>query len=324
MPTVSVIMNCLNGEKYLKEAINSIYAQTYSNWEIIFWDNASTDSSTEIARGYDERLRYFRGEETIPLGAARNKALEQAKGEFIAFLDCDDLWLPHKLETQLRYLHTHPECGFLYSNVYVMQNKKRRLLYSTRATMPQGLVFRAFLIRYPANLQTVLIRKTSLDNLDHWFDENLDLAEEYDFFLRLLYKTMAGHHKEPLAVYRLHSNMSTAKNFHKLEEEKLYTLDKLLKNIPKFEEKYQNEILLFRAGVATIKATEYMLQGQKSQAREAMRPYMFMRTKYFILYLMAYMPLSLYIRFHEMKGGIVLRQRLQYLQQKNLSGPSEE
>jgi len=137
--------------------------------------------------------------------------------------------------------------------------------------------------------------------------------------LRLLYKTLAGYHKEPLVVYRLHSNMSTVKNFHKFEEENLYILDKFLKNIPKFEEKYQNEIRLFRSKVASVKATEYMLQGQKNKARGVLQPYMFISTKHFILYLMTYMPLFLYVWLHEMKGGIILRQRLRYLHQKNLS-----
>ena len=74
---VSIVMNCLNGEKYLRESIDSVYGQTYKNWEIIFWDNNSTDKSAEIANSYDSRLRYFKGELTISLGAARNKALEK-------------------------------------------------------------------------------------------------------------------------------------------------------------------------------------------------------------------------------------------------------
>ncbi len=86
---VSIIMNCLNGEKYLKDSIGSIYSQTYDNWEIIFWDNASTDRSDEIAQSYDSRLKYFRSDETYSLGKARNLAVSKAKGEYIAFLDVD-------------------------------------------------------------------------------------------------------------------------------------------------------------------------------------------------------------------------------------------
>ncbi|HZY30567.1 MAG TPA: glycosyltransferase, partial [Candidatus Methylomirabilis sp.] len=62
-PRVSVIMNCLNGERYLREAMDSVFAQTYTDWEIVFWDNASTDASAEIAKGYGDRVRYFRSEE---------------------------------------------------------------------------------------------------------------------------------------------------------------------------------------------------------------------------------------------------------------------
>ena len=101
-PLVSVIMNCLNCERYLNEAIDSVRAQTYSNWEIIFWDNASNDRSASIVKEYnDPRIHYFRGDKTILVYAARNKALSQCHGEFIAFLDCDDIWMTEKLSKQI-------------------------------------------------------------------------------------------------------------------------------------------------------------------------------------------------------------------------------
>ena len=101
-PLVSVIMNCRNCEKYLKEAVDSVLSQTYQNWEIIFWDNQSTDSSAVIFKAYnDPRLRYYLAPEYTPLGGARNLAMQKANGEFIAFLDCDDIWLPLKLEKQI-------------------------------------------------------------------------------------------------------------------------------------------------------------------------------------------------------------------------------
>ena len=86
-PLVSVIMNCLNCEQYLRDAIDSVYAQTYDNWEIIFWDNGSCDKSGEIAKSYDSKLKYFKTEETSILGTARVLAVEQANGEYFAFLD---------------------------------------------------------------------------------------------------------------------------------------------------------------------------------------------------------------------------------------------
>ena len=100
-PLVSVIMNCLNGEQYLREAIDSVYAQTYDNWEIIFWDNASYDGTKKIAKSYDSKLKYFKSEVTSILGAARVLAVEKAKGEYFAFLDCDDIWYKEKLDKQM-------------------------------------------------------------------------------------------------------------------------------------------------------------------------------------------------------------------------------
>src|SRR3989338_6378909 len=100
-PLVSVIMNCYNGEQYLREAIDSVYAQTYKNWEIIFWYNASTDDTQRIATSYDSRLKYFRADVNTPLGQARNMALKKATGIYIAFLDSDDVHLPCALQRQV-------------------------------------------------------------------------------------------------------------------------------------------------------------------------------------------------------------------------------
>ncbi len=98
-PLVSVIMNCFNGEQYLREAIDSVIAQTYQNWELIFYDNQSIDNSAEIFKTYnDKRLRYFYASNHTLLYEARNNAIQYASGYFLAFLDVDDWWDPLKLE----------------------------------------------------------------------------------------------------------------------------------------------------------------------------------------------------------------------------------
>src|SRR3972149_5927289 len=89
-PLVSVIMNCYNGARYLREALASVLVQTFTDWEIVFWDNQSADESAAIFKSYsDRRFRYFLAPEHTVLGRARNLAVEQARGEWIAFLDCD-------------------------------------------------------------------------------------------------------------------------------------------------------------------------------------------------------------------------------------------
>ena len=97
-PLVSILMNCYNGEKYLREALDSILAPTYKNWELIFCDNQSTDKSVEIFKSYaDERLKYFYAPTHTLLYEARNYATEKSVGKFIAFLDVDDYKETNKL-----------------------------------------------------------------------------------------------------------------------------------------------------------------------------------------------------------------------------------
>ena len=123
-PTVSVIMNCLNCEKYLREAIDSVFAQTYEDWEIIFWeDKASEDNSENIAKSYGVKLRYFRADVSLPLYGSRNLAVQKARGKYIAILDCDDLWLPTKLEKQIPLLERDEEIGLVFSDIYLFNEK---------------------------------------------------------------------------------------------------------------------------------------------------------------------------------------------------------
>lgn len=99
-PKFSVIVNCLNGSRFLESALDSVYQQTWSDWEIIFYDNASSENYEGILAKYDNRLKYFRSKKTVLLGSARNNAASKAKGDYLAFLDCDDLWMQRKLELQ--------------------------------------------------------------------------------------------------------------------------------------------------------------------------------------------------------------------------------
>jgi glycosyltransferase involved in cell wall biosynthesis len=120
-PLISIITTFLNEEKFIKEAIESVLAQTYNNWELILVDDGSTDESTEIAfqyaRDYPNKVYYLEHEGHRNHGqpASRNLGIPHAKGEYIALLDADDVWLPEKLERQLAVIKTHPEAGMFCS-----------------------------------------------------------------------------------------------------------------------------------------------------------------------------------------------------------------
>ena len=96
-PLISIIINCFNGEKFLSQSIKTVFDQTYSNWEIIFWDNKSTDKSKEIIKSFkDSRIKYFYSKKFNTLYKSRNLAINKAKGDYICFLDTDDLWKKEK------------------------------------------------------------------------------------------------------------------------------------------------------------------------------------------------------------------------------------
>jgi glycosyltransferase involved in cell wall biosynthesis len=209
MPIVSVIMNCLNCEKYLKEAIDSVYGQTFTDWEIIFWDNNSTDSSAAISKSYDSKLRYFKGEETILLGAARNEALKQCKGEYIAFLDCDDIWDKEKLFNQMNLMREETNIGLVYSNFINMYPNGDKIPGDKFFSFKRGYVFKSLLKNNFIVLSTTIILKSIIKEFD-CFPEYV-YAEEYDLFLKIANKYKIEFVDKPMVFYRYHDNNESFK-----------------------------------------------------------------------------------------------------------------
>jgi glycosyltransferase involved in cell wall biosynthesis len=119
-PLVSAITIFLNCEKYIEEAIESVFAQTYDNWELLLVDDGSTDNSTAIAlryaQEYPHKVRYLEhpDHENRGMSATRNLGIRNAKGEYIAFLDADDVWFPQKLEQQVATMHSQPEAEIVF------------------------------------------------------------------------------------------------------------------------------------------------------------------------------------------------------------------
>ena len=118
-PLISIIINCFNGEKYLKDCLISVLNQSYTNWEVIFWDNQSSDNSKRIFLEFkDKRFKYYNSNNHTTLYEARNNAIKKSTGEIIAFLDTDDWWEKNKLEKQVP-LFENKKIGMVYSNCYL-------------------------------------------------------------------------------------------------------------------------------------------------------------------------------------------------------------
>lgn len=182
-PLVSVIINCYNGEAFLQEAIESVYSQTYSNWEIIFWDNASNDKTESIARSFDSRLNYFQSEKLISLHAARNSAIKKCKGEVIAFLDADDIWLDNKLEKQIKAYNQGSK--IIYGG-YEEIDKNSNTTGKVRVECPSGFITSYLLLRNPISIGTILIDADILR--EYMFDTRYEIMGDYDLWVRLSIK----------------------------------------------------------------------------------------------------------------------------------------
>ncbi len=208
VPMVSVIMNCYNSERFLREAIDSVYAQTFTDWEIIFWDNASTDSSGSIARSYDEKLKYFRTDKTTPLGDARNLAIEKARGKYLAFLDCDDIWLKNKLQAQIAIFEKeNDDLGFVYGRSVKFYNngRWRNRIFRKGEKLPEGWIFNDLLKgNFIPFLSGVFDRKKFIEC--GGFPAHFKNSTDYYIFLNLSRKYRVRAVQEVCCMYRVHEN----------------------------------------------------------------------------------------------------------------------
>lgn len=226
---VSVIMNCHNGEEFLKESVHSIINQTFTDWELIFYDNDSSDRSLEIIKSFnDQRIKIFRSQNFLNLYHARNKALKKINGKYICFLDTDDLWENNKLEQQVEFLEKNKNFIMVYSNFYTLKNGKKFIQYENK--LPEGNITKYLLKKYTIGILTTCLKKEAFE--DSEFDKNTNIIGDFDFFINLSNKFKIGCIQKPLAYYRDHD-----KNLSKKKLE-IYILE-LSKWIKEHNKKFQ-------------------------------------------------------------------------------------
>jgi glycosyltransferase involved in cell wall biosynthesis len=227
---VNVIINCYNGERYLKEALNSVYKQTYKNWTIIFLDNASTDRTQEIAESYKEKIHYIRNDKLVPLGEARNLALKHIDAELVAFLDSDDIWKQNKLEKQVDMFRQN-DIGFSHTNYIKRYEATGKKKIAFEKNQLSGNIFRDMITSgYAICLSSVMVYSQALNQLDHLFNNRYQIVEEFDLFMRLFSKINVGYLHNTLVEYRIHDKMTTLNHFEKISFEKICVYEELFKN----------------------------------------------------------------------------------------------
>ena len=296
MTKVSILMNGYNSEKYLKEAIDSIYSQTFKDWEIIFVDNCSTDRTKEIVDSYDNKIKYYKTEKNIPLGAARNFGLQYCKSDFLAFLDTDDVWLPYKLKKQIDAMESN-DYFMSYGGVqYINElgNDLRKLVPKNKS----GYIFPNILIKNEINMQSVVIK-----NIDIKMREDLSFSPDYNLWL----KTSAEYEicviSDVLIKYRVHSNSLTKKVISRWGVEKELTINEILEIYPKLKCKYPKAVKLAYAYAGQLKAKYYMHEGRRLDAIKELYKHKFIKTSYFLFFILALTPKNLWDYVHTKLSG---------------------
>ena len=243
-------MSCYNGEKYLNEAIESVINQSYANWELIFWDNFSSDNSAKITKKFnDNRIMYFRSTKKTNLAIARNNAIKKSNGEFICFLDTDDLWLRNKLKEQINILKKNSLISVTFCNYFIQDErsniiKKYIKFQSVDLSKIKGLIFYQLLDGYVEGNPlmgplSVMIRKKILDK--KIFDVKLHVFADFDLFLKLSENKNFQGTNSALAVYRLHQTNESLRSLENYNAEYHFWFNKI-KNNPIYNNyhNYQN------------------------------------------------------------------------------------
>ena len=181
-PKVSVIMSVYNGEKYLREAIESILNQTFTDFEFIIVNDGSTDNSLEIIQSYnDERIRIINNEKNIGLTKSLNKALKQAKGEYIARQDADDISLPNRFEEQMGYFEEHQEVVLLGTTVYLIDENGK--IVGKRIVLAKPTIKDIFKENH-FNHGSVMFKKEIVNQLGG-YNELIRYSQDYELWLRI-------------------------------------------------------------------------------------------------------------------------------------------
>lgn len=210
-PEISVVMPVYNGEKYLKEAIESILNQSFKNFEFIIINDGSTDKTAEIIQSYrDERIVYINNEKNLGLSKSFNIGIKVAQGSYIARMDADDLSLPERFEKQLNFLALHPEISIVGSAIERINEKGEKLGVSRKALEPQALKWQS-LFSTPLFHPTVVGRAQIFK--ENLFDESLTNSEDYELWSRLMFEKgcKLSNLPEPLLLYRVFPNSFTKK-----------------------------------------------------------------------------------------------------------------
>ncbi len=275
-PFFSVIIPTYNSASYIEKTLESVFAQDHKNYEIVICDDASTDQTVETLHNIKrQRLEFsitiIRNKTNQGHATARNKAIREAKGEWMAFLDSDDFWFPNKLQCVCEYLEQQPEMDLICHNVVYKNKRKTWFVDHTKLFDSSVHPFFSLFRRNALNPSATVVRKSAIENLG-LFDESFKIAPDYDLWLSLAKADRIGFLKDVLGIYWVREN-SLSKNPLGLIEEADRICEKHKKDLPahcsfpaleilKYKSRYQLSAgLLFWRDGSPVRGALYITRG---------------------------------------------------------------
>ncbi len=225
-PLVTAVIPVYNGEAYVRTAVESVLAQTYAPVECIVVDDGSTDGTQQVCTGLGDAVRYIR-KSNGGVSSARNAGVAEAQGQFVAFLDADDTWLPEKLQKQMVMIRERPGTGMVYSGVYVVDENLQTIDRIDPA--PPAVALRnTLLLEQPSatGIGSTGLLPASVIRSVGGFDERLSTSADCDLTCRVAHQYALACNPEPLARYRRHGSQMSA-NLQAVEHDMLLIFDKL-------------------------------------------------------------------------------------------------
>ena len=271
-PLVSIVTPAYNSSATVGETIESVLSQTYSNFEMIIVDDGSTDDTANVVHRFkDNRIKYIY-QSNKERSEARNNGIKNAKGEFIAFLDADDIWFPEKLEKQIELFEMDMKLGLVYSDLYLFEEKfpQKVTLYSHirklfRGNVPLRIIVEDNFIQSA----TPLVRRDVFDSLGN-FDSDLIPCEDYDMWIRIIARYAVDFVNQPLAYYRIHPNRTSWKNMPDILFESTHKLiDKIEANFLSEGFLHPNDIRKSRSRIYYNYAIAMMSRGEFDKSKKS-------------------------------------------------------
>jgi glycosyltransferase involved in cell wall biosynthesis len=233
MPKISVIIPAYNSEQTIRETITSVLNQTFTDFELIVINDGSTDNTLSLLQNISDNRLKIHSYENGGLATARNRGITRASGEFLSFLDADDLWTPDKLASQLAVLEQHPEAGAAYSwTVCMMQEETSVLFVEAHANLVEGNIYEDLLLEnFIGSGSNILVRRSVINTVGQ-FKDTFKTCEDWDFYLRVAAKFPFVVVPKNQIIYRKAIG-SMSSQPHRFEESGLRLLENAYQTAPR-------------------------------------------------------------------------------------------